>query len=222
MANSRVIILAAGKSKSWNNFRGTPKHLTKVEGKTLLERTCKQFLKYTDNVCVIGLDERYQVDGTSLYVIKSDNTNWKDASKFLSSKDLWLRDGRTILVFGDVYFTSEAVKTIMKDKDSFKFFLRRGANEETGARWKEIFAISFDQTMAPTFGQNLLHLTSMGQAETQAGWALYRYMIGPAPSGLFNNPHFVEINDWTEDFDYPEDLEIWEEHRKKSRTKKSV
>jgi hypothetical protein len=222
MVKPRVIILAAGASERWDNFRGTPKHLTKVEGKVLLERTCEQFLKYTDDVCVIGLDNRYQVEGTSLYVIKAQNTHWKDASKFLSSKNLWLNDGRTVLVFGDVYFTSEAVKTIMREKNPFKFFLRTGPNEETGARWKEIFALSFDQTMAQTIGQNLLYLVSMAQAQRQAGWALYTYMIGTTANGLFNNPHFIEINDWTEDFDFPEDLEIWEAHRKKSRTKKSV
>ena len=222
MAKPRVIILAAGSSTRWNNFRGTPKHLTKVEGKTLLERTCAQFLKYTEDVCVIGLDERYQVDGTSLYVIKSDNTNWQDASKFLSAKDLWLRDGRTILVFGDVYFTSEAVKTIMKNKDSFKFFLRQEANEETGAKDKEIFALSFDQTMTEKIAQSVLYLVSTAQMSQQAEWALYRYTIGTTANGLFNNPYFAEINDWTEGFDSPKDLEIWEEHRKKSRVKKST
>jgi hypothetical protein len=221
MAKTRVIILAAGSGERWKDFRGTPKHLTKIEGKVLLERTCSQFLKYTDDVCVIGLDERYKVEGTSLYTIQSQNTHWRDAAKFLSSKNLWLNDGRTVLVFGDVYFTSEAVKTIMKDKDPFKFFLRTGPSELSGARWKEIFGLSFDQNMARTIGQNLLYLVSMGQIQSQAGWALYRYMIGPAPSGMFENSHFVEINDWTEDFDFPEDLEIWEEHRKKSRAKKS-
>jgi hypothetical protein len=221
MAKPRVIILAAGSGERWKDFRGTPKHLTKIEGKILLERTCSQFLKYTDDVCVIGLDERYKVEGTSLYVVQSQNTHWKDAAKFLSSKNLWLNNGRTVLVFGDVYFTSEAVKTIMKDKDPFKFFLRTGPSELSGARWKEIFGLSFDQNMARTIGQNLLYLVSMGQIQRQAGWALYRYMIGPAPSGMFENSHFVEINDWTEDFDFPEDLEIWEEHRKKSRAKKS-
>jgi hypothetical protein len=220
VAKTRVIILAAGNGTRWGNYRGTPKHLTKVEGKTLLERTCAQFLKYTSDVCVIGIDERYQVAGTSLYVIKSDNTHWKDAAKFLSSNNLWLNDGRTVLVFGDVYFTSDAVKTIMKNNDPFKFFLRTGPNEETGARWKEIFALSFDQTMKNQINQKILLLVSMGQVNTQAGWALYKYLIGPASSGLFGNPHFIEINDWTEDFDFPEDLEIWEEHRKKARTKK--
>lgn len=221
MKNTRVIVLAAGDATRWGNYRGTPKHLVKIEGKTLLERTCSQFLKYTDDVCVIGANEDYKVDGTSLYVIKAQNTHWKDAAKFLSSQNLWLRNGRTVLVFGDVYFTSEAVKTIMKDKDAFKFFLRTGPSELSGARWKEIFALSFNETMVGKINQSLLFLASMGQVDTQAGWALYKYMIGPAPSGLFDNQHFTEINDWTEDFDFPEDLEIWEEHRKNSRAKKS-
>ena len=217
---TRVIVLAAGSAERWGNYRGVSKHLVKIEGKTLLERTCSQFLKYTDDVLVIGADERYKVDGTSLYMIKAPNTNWKDAAKFLSSRNLWLSDGRTILVFGDVYFTNDAVKTIVSDKDSFKFFLRTGPSELSGARWKEIFAFSFDETMAAKVGNNLLYLVSMGRVERQAGWELYRYMIGPAPAGLFENPHFTEINDWTEDFDFPEDLEIWEEHRKKARSKK--
>ena len=116
MSATRVIILAAGDGSRWGDFRGTPKHLTKVEGKVLLERTAKQFLKYTDDVCIVGADDRYKVDGTSLYIIKAPNTYWKDAAKFLSSQNLWKHDGRTVLVFGDVYFTSEAVKTIMTNK----------------------------------------------------------------------------------------------------------
>lgn len=214
---TRVIILAAGDSTRWGNFRGTPKHLTKVEGKVLLERTAKQFLKYTDDVCIIGLDERYKVEGTSLYVIQAPNTNWKDASKFLSSKNLWKFDGRTILVFGDVYFTSEAVKTIMSDKDAYKFFLRSDASSITGCEWKEIFAVGFNDEYARKISQALLYLVSMNQVERQAGWALYRYMVGPTTNGLFNNPHFVNIDDWTEDFDFPQDLEKWEESRKKAR-----
>lgn len=221
MAKTRVIVLAAGDGSRWGNYRGTPKHLTKIEGKTLLERTCSQFLKYTTDVCVIGVDERYKVDGTSLYVIKSPNTHWRDASKFLSSKNLWLADGRTVLVFGDVYFTSEAVKTVMRDSSPFKFFLRTGPSELSGARWKEIFAFAFDSSMAREVSQKLLHIVSTGRAERQAGWELYREMIGPAPGGMFNNQHFTEIDDWTEDFDFPEDLQIWEEHRRANRVKSS-
>lgn len=211
---TRVIVLAAGSAERWQNYRGVPKHLVKIEGKRLLDRTCAQFLKYTDDVCVIGADDRYKVDGTSLYVIKAPNTNWKDAAKFMSSKNLWLNDGRTVLVFGDVFFTSDAVKTIMSDDSPYKFFLRTGPSEFFGARWKEIFAVSFNEDGARLIGQKLLHLISLGAPTTQAGWQLYSHVIGNTTNGLFNNPHFVEIDDWTEDFDFPEDLQIWETARK--------
>lgn len=219
---TRVIILAAGSGSRWNNFRGTPKHLAIVEKEVLLERTAKQFLKYTDDVCVVGADERYKVDETSLYIIKSPNTNWKDAAKFMSSKNLWLRDGRTVLVFGDVYFTPDAVKKIMSNKDEWKWFLRSDASELTGCTWKEIFGFAFNGSMVNNISQQLLRLVSLGQTEKQAGWALYKSMIGNTANGLFNNPHFEEIDDWTEDFDFPEDLERWEENRKESRKRKKL
>ena len=34
-----------------------------------------------------------------------------------------------------------------------------------------------------------------------------------------NKSNYVEINDWTEDFDHPHDLEIWETRRLKSAQK---
>lgn len=219
---TRVIIIAAGDGTRWGNYRGTPKHLAVVEKEVLLERTCKQFLKYTDDVCVVGLDERYKIDGTSLYTIKTQNTHWGDAAKFMSSKNLWLPNGRTVLVFGDVYFTNDAVRKIMKNNDPFKFFLRKDANEETGARWKEIFALSFDERSVRYIGERLLHMISRGAPQRQAGWALYKEIVQANVVDLFNNSHFVEINDWTEDFDFPDDLERWEECRKNSRKKKST
>lgn len=217
---TRVIILAAGSGSRWNNFRGTPKHLAIIEKEILLERTVQQFLKYTDDVCVVGADESYKVDGAALYVVKSPNTNWKDGAKFMSSKNLWLREGRTVLAFGDVYFTNDAVKKIMLNKDEWKWFLRSSGSELTGCAWKEIFAFSFNGSMINQITQHVLHLISLNRVEKQAGWELYKTMLGSTTNGLFNNSHFVEINDWTEDFDFPNDLEKWEENRKELRKKK--
>lgn len=218
--STRVIVVAAGSGARWNNFRGTPKHLAIVENEVLLERTVNQFLNYTDDVCIVGADDSYKVDGASLYVVKSPNTNWKDGAKFMSSNKLWLREGRTVLVFGDVYFTNSAVKTIMTNKQEWTWFLRKEESKLTGCKWKEIFAFAFNGSMVNTVTQRMLHLISLDQVKTQAGWALYRSMIGTTTNGLFNNPHFAEIDDWTEDFDFPEDLVTWEELRKESRKKK--
>ncbi len=223
MAKTKVIILAAGDGSRWGNYRDTTKHLVTVEREVLLHRTCKQFLKYTNDVAVIGLDERYKVDGTSLYIIKSPNTNWKDGAKIMSSKPLWSTNGRTVLVFGDVYFTHDAVKAIMTDDKELCFFLRKGPNETTGARWKEIFAIAFKSHMNNQVSQTTLLQISRGQMNVQAGWSLYKAMIGPVFGGdMFANNRYVEIDDWTEDFDFPEDLEIWEAHRKAAKTENAA
>jgi hypothetical protein len=224
MANNkktRVIIIAAGPGERWKNFRGTTKHLAKVENEVLIQRTAKQFLKYTDDVCIVGNGEDYFVEGAMLYVVKVHNTNWRDAGKFMSSKHLWINDGRTVLVFGDVWFSTEAVKKIMTDKDSLKFYLRSGASTVHSSDRPEIFGLAFDETQFSHINQTLLHLTAGVDAQRQAGWALYRRIVGPTANGLFANPHFTEINDWTQDFDFPEDLEKWEEDRKESRKKKS-
>ena len=217
MKNDRVIIVAAGDGSRWNNYRETPKHLTVVEKEVLIQRTCKQFLKYTADIYVIGLDERYKVDGTVLYIPSGSNTNYKDANKFMCTQPLWNRDGRTIIVFGDVYFTNDAVKTIMNSDGEYKWFLRREESKISGARWKEIFAFAFNPSMINNVTQTLLLLISRDQVQNHAGWALYKAMTGDRFIA-FNNQHHVHIDDWTEDFDYPEDLEIWEEHRKLAKS----
>jgi hypothetical protein len=216
----RVIIAAAGSGVRWGNFRGTQKHLAVVEGEVLLERTVKQFLKYTDDVCIIGADDNYKVDGASLYVVKSPNTNWKDGAKFMSSSNLWLREGRTVIVFGDVYFTNDAVKTIMTNSQELMWFLRTGESKLTGCKWKEIFALAFNGSMTNTITQRILQLISLDRVQSQAAWVLYGSMLGPTTNGLFNNSHFTAVDDWTEDFDFPEDLVTWEENRKEHRKKK--
>ena len=230
MSESRVIIVAAGDGSRWNNYRGTPKHLTVVEKEVLLERTCKQFLKYTSDVCIIGRDKRYEVKGATLYIPSGSNTNYKDANKFMCTQALWNKNGRTVIVFGDVYFTNDAVKTIMKSDGEYKWFLRREESKISGARWKEIFAFAFNASMINNLTQTLLLLISRDQVQKQAGWALYKAMSGDRFLTFSSTHHHVHIDDWTEDFDFPEDLEIWEEHRKlakedakaKAKTKKTT
>jgi hypothetical protein len=46
-------------------------------------------------------------------------------------------------------------------------------------------------------------------------------MTGDRIPRSFVNHHHVNIDDWTEDFDYPEDLQIWEEHRALAKATKT-
>ena len=203
---TRVLILAAGEGSRWENYRGVQKHKLLIEGEVLVERIVRQFLNYTNDVVVVGSDESYEVEGASCY-IPPYHHKWKDMAKFWSTRDIW-SEQRTVLVFGDVYFTDEAVETIMKDEGEFTFFLRSKGSELTGKPWREIFAIAFNGSFTETLKARVLEIIESDRALRTGGWHLYKRL-----EHEYKNTFSVEIDDWTEDFDFPVDIERWEERR---------
>lgn len=211
----RVLILAAGEGKRWNNFRLTKKHHILIGGQSLIDRQVIQFSKYTDDIVIVSNDASDKKDGTEHFLPGSDAT-WLDMAKFYSSKDAWSQ-GRTVLVFGDTYFTDEAVKTIMSNSDEIVFFLRKGDSSITGKQYKEIFALAFDIGIASKIQRWIEEIIQGGYANIAGGWFLYRKLLHEQnlelAEGLEQNVSCVSIDDWTEDFDYPIDLLMWEKKR---------
>ena len=202
---TRVLILAAGDAIRWENYRNTPKHRLIIEDEILIERTARQFLKYTNDVVIVGNKNAHQVEGCSMYV-PGQGRNLKDMAKFISSQTIW-SDDRTVLVFGDVYFTDEAVETIMSDKKQWRFYLRKGASTVTGKGWREIFGISFQASFNRDIHKAILEVVSKNIASTTGGWFLFTHLQRTEDDDkLFTTDNHIEIDDWTEDFDFPSDL----------------
>ena len=209
---TRVLILAAGDGTRWQNYRGTPKHRLIIENEVLIERTARQFLKYTNDVVIVGNKNAHQVEGCSMYV-PGQGRNLKDMAKFMSSQTIW-SDDRTVLVFGDVYFTDEAVETIMSDTKQWRFYLRKGASTVTGKGWREIFGLSFDASFNSDMNRAILEIISKNIASVTGGWFLFKHLQKTEDNNkLFATDNHIEIDDWTEDFDFPDDLDTWEEKR---------
>ena len=209
---TRVLILAAGDATRWENYRNTPKHRLIIEDEVLIERTARQFLKYTDDVVIVGNKNAHQVEGCSMYV-PGQGRNLKDMAKFISSQTIW-SDDRTVLLFGDVYFTDEAVETIMSDKKKWRFYFRKGASTVTGKGWREIFGISFQASFNRDIHKAILEVVSKNIASATGGWFLFTHLQRTEDNDkLFTTDNHIEIDDWTEDFDFPDDLITWEEKR---------
>jgi choline kinase len=209
---TRVLILAAGDATRWQNHRGTPKHRVIIEDEVLIERTARQFLKYTNDVVTVVQKNAHQVEGCSMYV-PGQSRNLKDMAKFMSSQTIW-SDDRTVLVFGDVYFTDEAVETIMSDTQQWRFYLRKEASEITGKPWREIFGISFDASFNKDINTAILRVVSRNTAFSSGGWHLLMELLRTEDRNkLFTTDDHINIDDWTEDFDFPKDLDTWEEKR---------
>jgi hypothetical protein len=218
---TKVIILCAGDGTRWGDFRGVPKHLVEIEGQRLIDRTCSQFLSYTNDVVVVAPkdDDRYLIPNTTTYIPKE--FGGRELEKFYSSMDEWSTSERTVLVYGDVYFTDEAVETIMTNSDSWKYFCRSTPSDITGKNCKEIFAIGFMPEKREWMVNSVMSILDL--KSSTGGWSLFRLLTGnvdvsKSDMSMFNTGNHVEINDWTEDFDYPVDLETWEHMRKLHQT----
>ena len=212
----RVLILCAGEGSRWNNYTGVPKHKVMVEGEVLVERTVRQFLKYTDDIVIVANDDSYSIPGTTCYIAKKDESH-KSMDKFLSSQEQW-SDAKTIIVYGDVYFTDEAVELIATNDRKWCFFLRQAGSRITGKPSGEIFALSFDASFNEEMLKNLKGIVfkqNFSNPLSPAGWILLGYLlkVDNGQDIFKNNYSYIAIDDWTEDFDYPIDLDTWKKLR---------
>ena len=223
-ANIVAIIIAAGSATRWGNHMGVPKHLIVIEGEPILYRTVRLLKERgVKNIYVVGPpdDPRYEVPGSKLYIPTKDRSN-HDADKFLNSSPLWNLSGRTIVFYGDVYFTEEAMDTIINWYDmKWTLFARFGASKFTGTKWGECFAQSFYPQAIPKHRDMLIYIAALMNDKVIrrcGGWEHYRAMNGAREKNVSKHIKYkrlVEIDDWSDDFDYAQDYDRWIENRKK-------
>src|SRR5690606_16242747 len=141
-----VIVICAGEATRWGGHRGTPKHLLAPEGERLLDRTVRLAREHgAGRVLVVSKpgDARYEADGAERVDARLTPSN-ADADKFLSSRHLWAPDGRTVVLYGDVWFDDEAMALILGDeRRQWLLWCRPGASQTTGATSGECFAVTF-------------------------------------------------------------------------------
>ena len=215
-----AIVLAAGEGKRWGNYTGVPKHLLEIEGESLIQRTTRQISAYADRTFVVGTDSSYKTNFSELFVPEQRQPAL-EMHKFSSSQALWSE--RTVLLFGDAYYTDEAISTIVQDTEDFTFFLRSGPSSFTQKPYGEIYAFSFWDSVHQKLQESLGVLLIQTEIYSSGGWALMRHLLGinyrSRTRDHFTKGHYIEIDDWTEDFDYPRDLDRWLEARSGSAEK---
>lgn len=218
--SKRVILLCAGHGERWGNYLGIPKHLVEVDGERLVDRTVRLVRERTIDatIFIISFDPRCEVAGTMRFEPGHGPERFTDTDKFLSSAELWSDDSPTIVLYGDVFFTEAAMETICSyDRDTFAFFGRPRPSECTGHLWQEMFALA----IPPGSREHLLRtmrevrdMLTAGDIRRGGGWECYRHACGLKPICIYEvksdvADHFVEIDDFTDDFDTSFDYEQW-------------
>ena len=214
LGGTTVILIAAGEATRWGGHLGVRKHFAPVDGEPVLARAVRLFEARGATVFVVGkAGEGYEAAGGILYVPAFDPGN-AEADKFLNSRSLWNPTGRTVVAYGDVYFTEAAVDRIAGHAArEWTLFGRSAGSALTGCPWGECFAQSFwPEHVAEHVAalHRVVALRTAGGLDRCGGWEHYRAMLGVPDAELSRHvvrDRFVEVDDWTDDFDHPEDYD---------------
>ena len=222
---NEVLILCGGEASRWKSHLGVKqKHLIPVENEILLTRTLGQVLKYSPNKVTVltrpgeeSVYKPYCQQGIHVEAISTSLNFETPAWKYLSSENFWNRKGSTISLLGDVWFTDIAIQKIFNENSkNWLAFGRSSPSELTGCPYGEIFAHKFTNIEKHTRSLKLLDKLYRLKLcnEHASGWALSQVISNEDPNRRTVGENFVEINDFTEDFDFPEDYERWIANRR--------
>lgn len=202
-AVTSAVILCAGTGDRWNNYLGIPKQLIEIGGETLLDRTIRLLKRDgVSDISVITNNQLLKREGIKTFA--PEKYEWTVES-FLSTRTLWKE--KTLVLLGDVFYTNKAMHRIVTSPNSIGVFGRSGASKCTFKTTGEIFALSFDSS---AIGSVIEHLTKARENAKQGGrgklWEFYRSLVGvPLKEHKVESKVFLNINDFTDDFDSPEE-----------------
>lgn len=221
----RVIIQCAGNGDRWGNHLGVPKHLAVLRGEPILHRAVRLIGELSDAEVIIGVadgrDSTYKVDGSARRKVQLDPSR-QQADKVLSCEHLWSPSERTVVLFGDIYWTDDAMARVLECDEPWAAFCRFGPSSFTGCDHAELFGFTFtpDERSRIRDAANLC--ADLGRAGVlsnwSGGWQVYKAAAGALTADTVNPAevpkartlgHAVEIDDWTDDLDEPGDWDRW-------------
>ncbi len=193
--------MAAGSGTRWGNYLGVPKQMITVDGEVLLYRTIRQLKERGFNDIVLTVPEKGYFGDVGVKEIVG--THKVEVDKFLNASRQ-VRDS-AVFLWGDCYFTDEAMDTITQDDSDLMFFGRSGAGI-TGKRCGELFAVKGNKELLSKARELKKNANKMKRC---ASWELYRFINGYPITKHVVKDRFTHINDLTDDFDYPKDYHTW-------------
>jgi hypothetical protein len=192
-----------------NPYEAKPKHLNVVKGETLVERTIR-LLKEN------GVEEIYISSANDLFDsfgvprIEHDNNMYNGNGFWV---DGFFDTGTpTTYLFGDVYFSPDAIKKIVNSEtDDVEFFASSPP-----------FAFNYPKTWAEPFAFKVVNQEHFREAieitkflalrnnfiRHPIAWELWQ-IIKQTPINYIDYKNYTVINDYTCDVDYEDQLSQW-------------
>jgi hypothetical protein len=212
----RVVLMADGRTAG--NHLNNGRLLTPIKGVPLLIRTIQQFGEWA-NVAVLSSDpvirDAVKSQRSMMLIEDEDKSSQYHGVDFIRKGLNHCYKQRSLIVFGDVVFTDEAVEVIRTHKaDDWAVFGRSTDSPITGTPWAEFFAIEVNW-LAREHGKGAVEAVAGFYNTRQwpycTAWEWYYHMEKMPYTSRENvkrvktGPHWVEINDGTDDIDFEVD-----------------
>ncbi len=212
MKTNKAVIMCAGSSSRWGHYLGVPKQLISIDGETLLHRTIRLLKENQLNDIYVTVPKIGQFG--KINANEKEGTSKTELDKFLNAKEF----SGAIFLWGDCYFSENAIKIICQNEHDLMFFGRRQGSTFTGKRYGELFAVKTNDLFFKYAIELNKHRHEMRRC---ASWELYTYIVEDKipMNRIVDTPikYFTEINDMTDDFDYPRDYDIWIKNYNKNK-----
>ena len=207
----KYILMCGGTYRKWE----TPRQLLKVNGEPIVARTMRLLRENgIEDIAISSNNPIFEQFGVP--VLKHKNS--MVVSETLNVSGYWVdafypTDEPTCYLFGDVVYSPEAIKTIIKtETDDIEFFASSPPfAPEYIKPWAEPFALKVVNT------EHLKHAICITKQYADMGlfkrppimWELWQ-VIQATPLNHINYGNYTAINDYTCDVDYAEDIELIE------------
>lgn len=186
---------------------GTPRQLVDICGERVVDRTIRLLRENgVDDIAITATDERFKTCGVPIINYNSvDKSNtWVNC--------FYLTDEPVCYIFGDVYFSPEAIKKIVETQtDSIEFFASAPPFDGRYKKsWAEPFA--FKVTDTAYFKQcveKVKELKRQGKFERDPiAWETWQ-VIKNTPLNYLYYGNYTVINDYTCDIDEKKDIDAF-------------
>lgn len=204
----KYIIMCGGKYEQWK----TPRHLTVVNGEMLVERTIRLLEENGVDDISISTDNPIFKQFNLPILTHVNNYNLTD---YYNCAGQWVEafyptNEPTCYIFGDVYFSDEAIKTIIAtNTKDIEFFASKPPFKEVYIKpWAEPFALKVQNTQHLKESiKKVIEYDKQGKWKRKPiMWELWQVIKGHELNTIDYNS-YTAINDYTCDIDDKKDVE---------------
>lgn len=192
----------------------TPKQLIEINGETIIGRTIR-LLKENDvkNIIISSSNKEFDNFKVKRYTpINNHYDGTEQSGYWLDAFPIEILDEPTTYLFGDMYYTENAIKTIINTevKENMLFCQYENKNENYIKEWDEPLAYK-----VVNMEQFKEHINKVKRLRDEGKlyrepivWELYRSMNGLDVCVHKMTDNYIAINDESFDIDFQEELEL--------------